>query len=664
MGIVDSERHQKVVNMPIGDIEFVFSRMRFYANNACEIFTRNRKSFFFVMESVDARTNFYQAIPKVEKTGKSSGYDFWQALRKACNAVYQTMPAAELRAKSNVRTEWTSRRLSTFEYLYFLNILANRSFNDLSQYPIYPWIIRDFEAATLDLTDPAVFRDLALPVGALSEQRLQLDRQAMSAVTDPTESCLYRSHYSTAAAVVNFQIRMEPFTSLHILISGGLFGHPDKLFTSIADTWRCVTGRPGDYRELIPEFYTTADLFENVNRLDLADVELPAWAKNGHEFVDRHRQALESEYVRARIHLWIDLIFGCHQRSAEKNNLFHRFSYADCIDHITDKQMRRTIKHFCANFGCCPVKLFKSPHKRSATPSALSTIADAVFERPVTSITFFGPEICMDEDGEAFRVIPGGSNEIPSVRYKRGEFSSLLYLKQCNQFVALSPNGAFASVGAAGIISHEGSEITCFSIVDADTIVTGGSDSLVHVWSVPNCELIGTISVDSLTILSIDGCSGLNLVAFVDSSHQMFLCWCYERKQFLSWKVGCDVDCQHRLLLLQNGSIALTCEMDTRFEIRFFNLRGEEQALLPMKGRVVRLFSIRTRVAETFIVVAKENENVTIISGADFQICKVLEQRPYPELVSPIDDTRRLLMVVGTEQGLGVVENKLEVVSF
>lgn len=34
--------------------------------------------------------------------------------------------------------------MSNFDYLMALNVFANRSFNDLSAYPIYPWIISEY----------------------------------------------------------------------------------------------------------------------------------------------------------------------------------------------------------------------------------------------------------------------------------------------------------------------------------------------------------------------------------------------------------------------------------------------------------------------------------------------------------------------------------------
>lgn len=67
--------------------------------------------------------------------------------------------------------------LSTCRYLMALNTLAGRSYCDLNQYPVFPWVISDYASETLDLTNPAVFRDLSKPIGALNEQRLMLFRE-------------------------------------------------------------------------------------------------------------------------------------------------------------------------------------------------------------------------------------------------------------------------------------------------------------------------------------------------------------------------------------------------------------------------------------------------------------------------------------------------------
>ena len=58
--------------------------------------------------------------------------------------------------------DWRRGRVSNFEYLMFLNREAGRSFKDLTQYPVFPWIIRDYTSQTLDLSNPAVYRCASL----------------------------------------------------------------------------------------------------------------------------------------------------------------------------------------------------------------------------------------------------------------------------------------------------------------------------------------------------------------------------------------------------------------------------------------------------------------------------------------------------------------------
>lgn len=50
--------------------------------------------------------------------------------------------------------------------------------NDLTQYPVFPWIISNYSSQTLNLNDSSNYRDLTKPVGALNPERLErlLDR--------------------------------------------------------------------------------------------------------------------------------------------------------------------------------------------------------------------------------------------------------------------------------------------------------------------------------------------------------------------------------------------------------------------------------------------------------------------------------------------------------
>jgi len=263
-----------------------------------------------------------------------------------------------------------------------LNIIAGRSFNDITQYPVFPWILSDYTSDQLDLTDSKVFRDLSKPVGALNENRLaQLIERFNDLDGFPEEEkFLYGSHYSSPGVVLHYLIRQEPFTTMSIQLQSGRFDCPDRLFYDMAGSWNSCMTSTSDVKELIPEFFTCPEIFLNTNKFPLGetqtgitvnDVMLPPWANgSAHEFVRLHRKALESEFVSQNLHHWVDLIFGYKQRGEEAVaafNKFHFLSYEGSVDldKITDEVDRKATESHIQNFGQTPSQLItKEPHPR------------------------------------------------------------------------------------------------------------------------------------------------------------------------------------------------------------------------------------------------------------------------------------------------------------
>jgi hypothetical protein len=91
---------------------------------------------------------------------------------KPANLYYGAVRSpAELLQTSGLVKKWVRREISNFDYLIQLNTIAGRTYNDLSQYPVFPWILTDYTSAELDLNNPDVYRDLTKPIGALNEAR-------------------------------------------------------------------------------------------------------------------------------------------------------------------------------------------------------------------------------------------------------------------------------------------------------------------------------------------------------------------------------------------------------------------------------------------------------------------------------------------------------------
>ena len=68
------------------------------------------------------------------------------------------MSARPLFRPSNMTQKWQRREISNFEYLMFLNTIAGRTYNDLNQYPIFPWVLTNYEDDEIDLTSPHNYR--------------------------------------------------------------------------------------------------------------------------------------------------------------------------------------------------------------------------------------------------------------------------------------------------------------------------------------------------------------------------------------------------------------------------------------------------------------------------------------------------------------------------
>jgi len=299
-------------------------------------------------------------------------------------------------SRSGLTTEWQQRRISNFEYLMKLNFLAGRSRNDVTQYPVFPWILADYTSDTLDLENPNTFRDLRKPIGALQPERLEAFQERYECFDDPyVPKFMYGSHYSSAGTVLHFLVRQEPYTSMAVNLHDGRFDCPDRLFQSIESAWESCNQSMTDVKELIPELFYDPEVLLNTNALPLGtlqsgvevgDVQLPPWAKgSAHEFIRLHRQALESEYVSANLHHWIDLVFGYKQvgeEAVKANNLFYYLTYEGAVDleKIEDPMLRDATAAQIKHFGQTPSQLLTRPHPaRDASEAcpACPTSADA-----------------------------------------------------------------------------------------------------------------------------------------------------------------------------------------------------------------------------------------------------------------------------------------------
>ncbi|XP_051464481.1 neurobeachin isoform X1 [Apus apus] len=350
------------------EIRAVFSRRYLLQNTALEVFMANRTSVMFNFPDQATVKKVVYSLPRV---GVGTSYGLPQARRISLATPRQ------LYKSSNMTQRWQRREISNFEYLMFLNTIAGRTYNDLNQYPVFPWVLTNYESEDLDLTLPGNFRDLSKPIGALNPKRAVFYAERYETwEDDQTPPYHYNTHYSTSTSTLAWLVRIEPFTTFFLNANDGKFDHPDRTFSSVARSWRNSQRDTSDVKELIPEFYYLPEMFVNSNGYNLGiredevvvnDVDLPPWAKKPEDFVRINRMALESEFVSCQLHQWIDLIFGYKQRGPEAVralNVFHYLTYEGSVnlDSITDPVLREAMEAQIQNFGQTPSQLLIEPH--------------------------------------------------------------------------------------------------------------------------------------------------------------------------------------------------------------------------------------------------------------------------------------------------------------
>ena len=321
----DREKVQLIIKYE--NIKFIFIKNYYYRETAAEIFTEQNKSYFFNFKTNkdlqlfisdvinnDINISFRIIASSVhgEKENKKIlGYE--KLLPSMKNKTYYISSKTE---------SWQNYNISTLEYLIWINIYGGRSFNDLNQYPIYPWIITNYSSKEIYKKD---FRSLNTPIGMLETDEKAIERKniflkfydrikndfeetypdidyqsflnkgneylesykkkKLSLIKkEKNQICnkydldipytqipyYYGTHYSNPTYVAHYLCRIFPFSFVSIEIHGNKFDDPERMFVSIEKTFQSVTSLKDDIREIIPEFYYQPEMLNNNNNLNLS----------------------------------------------------------------------------------------------------------------------------------------------------------------------------------------------------------------------------------------------------------------------------------------------------------------------------------------------------------------------------------------------------------
>ncbi|GAB1602043.1 hypothetical protein Ahia01_000482900 [Argonauta hians] len=446
------------------------------------------------------------------------------------NIISFTGLDVESMEQENVILKWQTGLISNYDYLLYLNRMADRSFNDLTQYPVMPWVIADHHSTNLDLTKESTFRDLSKPIGALNSERLAKLRERYDEMPEP--KFLFGSHYSTPCYVLFYLSRVALEYSL--CLHGGRFDQPDRMFNSIAETWyNCLHGA-SDFKELIPEFYDGDGEFlynrQNINfgvrqnGRQVGDVELPPWADDPKDFIGKMRSALECDWVSRHLHQWIDLIFGYKQVGYEAeaaDNVFYYLTYEGSVnvENIDDINERNSYETQIMEFGQTPKQLFTEPHPRRYhidNPYSILPSPTHVFVAP------FGEDSAASFGESSNGQSSGNSSDSREWQTLQPILSHCLH-KDCILDVHLSPDGKYIFSTSKDVHfkmysvkeKHQARSINlcnmtlsqCIPVNDNKMVIVSSWDNSIYFYSIEYGRIVDTLFAheDAVSSLLVSG---------------------------------------------------------------------------------------------------------------------------------------------------------------
>lgn len=591
----------------LSELEYVSRKPFLLSDVAIEVILFSKASLFFNFESKNNRNEAFNALNRFctpkhidtvllhsleELSIRGNSISSWNGIT---SANLSTRFATVLSSKQCLADDfeatrlWKQGKLSNFYYLMIINTIAGRSFNDITQYPIFPWVIADYSSDVLDLDNVKTYRDLSKPMGAQTEKRMNLFIERYEAMKTLNENegepFHYGTHYSSAMIVSSFLLRLQPFTKTYLLLQDGQFGPVDRLFNSISRTWLSASKENStDVRELIPEFYYLPEFLVNTNNSQFGqdqngksvnDVVLPPWAHGDPKlFVSLNRRALESKYVTENLPKWIDLIFGFKQRGENAIaavNVFNYLSYPGAIklDNIVDETKRRAMTNVIYNFGQTPLQIFQEPH-----PTRSFTEMHDLKKNQWTSLIQKDPIQCA-ENGESIHHIILSLEYNGTLNWKGFSSNLIVGISPILKSISIEDKTTLVVNGFSFYNTHL-SSITCMKIWSEDSFLTGDEDGLIKIWkyntgkgSLHKLVELSQLSAHLASIWQIDKFNDCNILVTLDCSGALYT-WNLSNFQLIR-KI--EDNCALMCVSSNDGNIA---SIDTNGVLRIYNINGSK----------------------------------------------------------------------------------------
>ena len=322
-----------------------------------EIFMKNGKSYFFNF----FKTKFNEEIFDIYKL----------KLKKFKNILIQN--PKEYFLTEDYTKKYKENIITTYEYLLLINKFSSRSYNNIIEYPIMPWLLFGDKIRNFDY-----------PMSLQTEESMEKFEKLRELDDD---DFAHNNHYSNSAYVIFYLFRINPFSNGMIKLQKNSFEIPERQFSSIDNTIK-VCPATNNNREPIPDLFELPEIYYNLNCNGLGkmktgkkrehNINFAPYAENGIEFCYKFLDEINNNpEINSNINKWIDYIFGVNQFNSNSKEFKYRkfsaefYSQNSCSNFekqissskdkkVDEKQIYKDIKiniDSPLNFGLCPIPI-------------------------------------------------------------------------------------------------------------------------------------------------------------------------------------------------------------------------------------------------------------------------------------------------------------------
>ena len=406
------------------EIRLILSRIYFYRKSAMEIFTET-KSYYFNFCS-EAKKNdlfltfIYPSRSSMEYFPININNDVIGYMKVNKTILEKKKFDDLINVKNNFIDFFSSQtskdefcEMCIFDIIMLINLISNRSYNDLYQYPVFPLIYfynkKTGYSVNRNLKEHIGFQEITDNSKVRKDLFMKVYKETVNEIKEYTENCLenkidlhcFNTHYSNSIYTSNFLLRLFPYSFSSIELQGNGFDDPNRLFYSIDETFNNIATQKSDLRELIPEFFYLPEMFMNLNSINfhkrangdlVDDVIMPKNSSNKRyisnnndddspELMIKESNIKESDYIpKKRIenlkkcfafteHMknllenlkdfpkWLNIIFGLNQKFSPKNQqYFRKESYINNDNDDYNNYIKDDIIMSSVEFGIIPLQ--------------------------------------------------------------------------------------------------------------------------------------------------------------------------------------------------------------------------------------------------------------------------------------------------------------------